>query len=113
MPRSRLSALWLLLATVFVAVPAWAEVELRVEAQPISDPIQAFVTVTDANGDLVAGLTAADFAVTLDGVPVVIQPSDLTLPPSQDPNQKVSVIFVDGFQRERHEQSRSLPCRMQ
>jgi VWFA-related protein len=95
--RSRLSARWLLLATVFAAVPAGADVELRVEAQPIADPIQAFVTVTDVNGDPVAGLTAADFTVTLDGVPVVIQPSDLTLPPAQDPDQKVSVVFAMDF----------------
>jgi VWFA-related protein len=97
MQCSRLAAPGLLLAAVFAAAPAWAEVGLRVEAQPISDPIQAFVNVTDANGDPVAGLTAADFTVTLDGVPVVIQPSDLTLPPSQDPNQKVSVVFAMDF----------------
>jgi VWFA-related protein len=96
--RSQLSALWLLLVTAFAAVPAGADVELRVEAQPITDPIQAFVTVTDdANGDPVTGLTAADFTVTLDGVPVVIQPSDLTLPPAQDPDQKVSVVFAMDF----------------
>jgi uncharacterized protein (TIGR03382 family) len=45
----------------------------------------------------VAGLTAVDFTVTLDGVPVVIQPSDLTLPPAQDPDQKVSVVFAMDF----------------
>lgn len=97
MKRTRLSAPGLLLATVLAATPAWADVDLRVEGQPISDPIQAFITVTDANGDPVPGLTAADFTVTLDGVPVVIQPSDLTLPPAQDPNQKVSVIFAMDF----------------
>src|SRR5688500_18170504 len=89
MLRSRRSAPWLLLTAWLAAAPAWAVVELRVEAQPISDPIQAFITVTDANGDPVTGLAAADFTVTLVGVPVVIQPADLTLPPSQDPNQKV------------------------
>ncbi len=82
---------------MFAAVPAWADVDLRVEGQPITDPIQAFVTVTDVNGNPVAGLTAADFTVTLDGVPVVIQPADLTLPPAQDPNQKVSVLFAMDF----------------
>jgi VWFA-related protein len=49
------------------------------------------------NGIPVPGLAAADFTVTLDGVPVVIQPADLTLPPAQDPNQKVSVLFVMDF----------------
>ncbi|MGH8129949.1 MAG: VWA domain-containing protein [Steroidobacteraceae bacterium] len=87
----------LLLAAAFVAVPARASVDLRVEARPISDPIQVFVTVTDSNGDPVGGLTAADFTLTLDGVSVPIAPSDLTLPPSQDPNQKVSVVFVMDY----------------
>jgi hypothetical protein len=86
-----------LLASVIAAVPAWADTELRLKTQPITDPVQAFVTVTDEGGDPLAGLTAADFGVTLDGVPVVIQPSDLTLPPAQDPNQKISVIFVMDF----------------
>ena len=86
---SRLSASCLLLASVIGAVPAWADTELRLKTQPITDPVQAFVTVTDEGGDPLAGLTAADFGVTLDGVPVVIQPSDLTLPPAQDPNQKI------------------------
>ncbi|RPH64128.1 MAG: VWA domain-containing protein, partial [Acidobacteria bacterium] len=94
---SRLSAPWLLLAAVITAVPAWADAELRLKTQPITDPVQAFVTVTDEGGNPLAGLTAADFGVTLDGVPVVIQPSDLTLPPAQDPNQKISVIFVMDF----------------
>jgi VWFA-related protein len=94
---SRLSASCLLLASVIAAVPAWADTELRLKTQPITDPVQAFVTVTDEGGDPLAGLTAADFGVTLDGVPVVIQPSDLTLPPAQDPNQKISVIFVMDF----------------
>jgi VWFA-related protein len=82
---------------LFAAIPAWADVDLRVEAQPIADPIQAFVTVTDVNGDPVPGLTAADFTVTLDGVPVVIQPSDFTLPPAQNPDQRVSVVFAMDF----------------
>jgi len=94
---SRFLAPWLLLAAMIAAVPAWADAKLRVEAQPITDPIQTFVTVTDAVGDPVAGLTAAEFDVTLDGAPVVIQPSDLTLPPAQDPNQKVSVVFLMDF----------------
>lgn len=93
----RLSAPWLLPAALIAAVPAWADVELRVEAQPITDPIQASVAVTDVNGDPLAGLTAADFAVTLDGVPVVIHPSDLTLPPAQDPNRKVSVVILMDY----------------
>jgi len=38
-----------------LAGPARADVELRVEALPISDPIEAFVTITDANGQPIEG----------------------------------------------------------
>ncbi len=90
-------AVLLLLAAAFVTVPAQATVELRVEARPIADPIEAFITVTDANGP-VTGLTAADFVVTLDGDVVPTQDLDFTLPPSQDPaNQKVSVVFAMDY----------------
>jgi VWFA-related protein len=85
----------LLLAAVFFAGPARAAVDLRVEAIPISAPIQAFVTVTDANGAPVGGLDASDFTVTLDGQP--IQVGGFTLPPAQDANQKVSIIFAMDY----------------
>lgn len=96
MPAVSLQLPWwlsvLLLAAAFFAGPARAGVDLRVEAAPISAPIQAFVTVTDAAGAPVGGLSVSDFTVTLDGA--AIQPASFTLPPSQDPNQKVSVVFV-------------------
>lgn len=85
----------LLLAAASFAGPARAGVDLRVEATPISAPIQAFVTVTDATGARVGGLTVSDFTVTLDGV--VIQQPAFTLPPTQDPDQKVSVVFVMDY----------------
>jgi len=88
----------LLMAAAFVAGPAQATVDLRVEARPIGDPLQAFVTVTSGTPPApVTGLTAADFTVTLDGVSVPIAQSDLTLPPSQDSNQKVSVVFAMDY----------------
>jgi VWFA-related protein len=87
----------LLLAAAFVAGPARASVDLRVEGRPVTGPIEAFVTVTDSSGVPVGGLTAGAFTVTLDGVPIPIQPSDLTLPPAQDPNQKVSVVFAMDY----------------
>jgi hypothetical protein len=80
----------LLLATPLFAGVVRADVALRVEAIPIADPIQGFVTVTDANGDPVGGLDVNDFTVTLDGTPITIPPGDFTLPPA-DP----------GLQRER------------
>ena len=83
-----------LVALLFVQ-SARADVALRVQAQPISDPIQAFVTVTDANGVPVSNLTAANFTMLVDGV-AVTAPA-VTQPPSQDPNQHVSVIFAMDY----------------
>ncbi len=85
------SALLLLPGSALIAMPGHAEVGLRVESKQIAAPIDAYVRVT-AGGDSVTGLTAADFAVTLDGAPV--EQFTLTLPPSQDSTQKVSVVIV-------------------
>lgn len=84
------SVLLVLLGTIAIAVPAHAEVGLRVQPHPIEAPIDAFVRVTEG-GEPVAGLTPADFSVTLDGAPVEYA---LTLPPNQDSAQKVSVVIV-------------------
>jgi VWFA-related protein len=85
----------LLLTAAFFAVPAWAGVELRVEAKPTTDDMQAFVTVTDdATGDPVAGLTANDFTVRLDGV--TISSPGFTQPPAQS-TQRLSVVFVMDY----------------
>jgi VWFA-related protein len=93
--RSWLPAI-LLLAAAFLAGPARAAVDLRVEAaSSISDPIEAFVTVTDANGAPVGGLHVSDFALLLDGA--TVQSPGFTLPPAQDVTQKVSVIFVMDY----------------
>ncbi len=86
-----------LLVGAMAAGPAMATVEMRVEARPISDPIQAFVNVTDSNGNQIAGLTSADFTVTLDGSIVALAPTDVTLPPAQDPTLKVSVVFAMDY----------------
>jgi VWFA-related protein len=71
-------------------------VELRVEAAPVTSPIQAFLTVTGANGEPVPGLTLSDFTVTIDGAALTSPPS-FTLPPNQDPAQKVSVVFAMDY----------------
>jgi len=100
--RARLGQLtsWLfalmLLVAAFFAGPASAAVDLRVESRPISDPIQAYVTVTNANGTPVGGLTAGSFTVTLDGAALPIAP-DFSLPPSANPATNVSIIFVMDF----------------
>src|SRR5688572_1279390 len=86
----------MLLAAMFAA-PAWAAVELRVEGRPATGPIKARVKVTDANGDPVAALDENDFTILIDGQPITIAAEDVTLPPSLDPNQRVSVVFVMDY----------------
>jgi len=86
----------MLLAAMFAA-PAWAAVELRVEGRPATGPIKAHVKVTDANGDPVPALGANDFTILIDGQPITIASEDITLPPSLDPNQRVSVVFVMDY----------------
>ena len=86
-----------LLAAAFFAGPASAAIDLRVESRPISDPIQAYVTVTDGAGNPVGGLTAASFTLTLDGNPLAIQPSDFSLPPSANPASNVSIVFAMDY----------------
>ena len=87
----------LLLAATFLAGPAFATVELRVEAKPSSLPIEAFITVTDAGGAPVTGLTVGNFDVKVDGTSIVLGPGEFTLPPSQDPNQRVSIVFAMDY----------------
>jgi Mg-chelatase subunit ChlD len=83
----------LLLAAAVFAGPVRADVELRIE-RPISNPIQALVTVTDENGDPILGFATSDFTVTLDNE--LIPTSDLNLTPP-DAAQRVSVVFVMDY----------------
>ena len=87
----------LLLMVTVIAGTASAAIDLRVESRPISDPIQAYVTVTNANGTPVGGLTAGSFTLTLDGTPLPIQPSDFSLPPSANPAKNVSIVFAMDY----------------
>src|SRR5688572_26285386 len=97
--RVRHFSSWLAVACVFastLAMPAGAAIEVRVEARPASDPIQAFVRVTDdGSGDPVEGLDAGDFTVLIDGSVVTI--GGFALPPSQDDAQKVTVVFAMDY----------------
>jgi beta-lactam-binding protein with PASTA domain len=85
-----------LLSAGLFAGPASAAVDLRVESRPIGDPIQAYVTVTNADGSPVGGLTLNDFTVRLDGVALSTPPS-FSLPPSEDPARNVSIVFVMDY----------------
>jgi VWFA-related protein len=75
----------------FGSFDASAAVALRVDAQPVSDPIQVFVNVTNSSGGPVSGLTASDFTVLVDGTEV--RSPTFSLPPSAG-GGNVSVVFA-------------------
>ena len=85
------SAFLLVLGSIAVALPVRAEIALRVAAGPQADEIKAFVRATDESGPL-SGLGPEDFVVTLDGAP--IGPFGLTLPSTEDPTQRASIVIV-------------------
>jgi VWFA-related protein len=94
-----LSPLWFALATfvvlAIVSGPVFAEVKLRVEARPVTEPINVFVTVTNGGGNPVGGLDDTDFTVLVDGVEVV-SPT-FSLSPNQDPDKQASVVFAMDY----------------
>ena len=92
--RRSLAALALLAALGAAPADAEVNVTVRVQGRPQTDPIKAFVRVTNS-GTPVTGLTVADFnPVMVDSDVIALQPTDLTKPPAEDPNQHVSVVFV-------------------
>ena len=81
----------LLVAVQLLAATASADVNPRVEARPITGPIEAFVRVT-ANAKAVTGLEPGDFSLAVDGVRV--SRFAFRLPPDQDPAQHLSIVLV-------------------
>jgi hypothetical protein len=79
-----------------LVAPAGAEVAVRVESRPASEPVEAYVNVT-GNAGPVAGLDSSDFRIFVDDVEIAIQPTDFTLPPSQGGDRHVSVVFVMDY----------------
>lgn len=93
--RARAAGL-LAMVPIMLAGQAQAEVALRVEARPATDPIRAYVTVTDAGGNPVGGLGAADFTtVAVDGTNIATPP--VQQPPANNPGQHVSVVFAMDY----------------
>ena len=86
-----------LVATIALVAQARADVEVRVEGRPASDPVEAFVKVTDVNGDPVPGLNAGSFQVFVDGDLLALAPGAVTLPQSQGGSQNVSVVLVMDY----------------
>ena len=85
----------LLVASLFVGLwstQASAAVAVRVDADPVAEPISVFVEVTDAAGGPVSTLTAADFTLLVDGT--AVSSPTFSIPPSEDPDQRVSVVFA-------------------
>ncbi len=75
------------------AVDARATVDLRIDARPMDEPIRVHVLVEEAGGP-VSGLSAADFAVTLDGNPVT--GFELVQPRSQGAEVRASIAIATG-----------------
>lgn len=98
-PGRSLNPLWFaLVAFVMLAIASgqvFADVKLRVEARPITDPIDVFATVTDDDETPVAGLDDTDFTVLVDGVEVV-SPT-FSLSPIQDAKQQASIVFAMDY----------------
>ena len=84
-------------ASFLLAAPAFGAVELRVEGRPSTGPIEAYVKVTDANGDPIPLLDENDFTILIDGEPITIAADDITLPPALDPTQRLSVVIVMDY----------------
>ncbi|HET9694620.1 MAG TPA: hypothetical protein VFP48_09545, partial [Steroidobacteraceae bacterium] len=84
------------LACALWSFDAGADVSLRVDAQPVEDPIQVWVNVTDSSGGPVTGLQAGDFTVSVDGTQV--SAVDFSLPPSGGGGNVSVVLAMDMSQ---------------
>ena len=84
------------LACALWSFDATAEVTLRVDAQPVADPIQVWVSVTNSSGAPVTGLGAADFTVSVDGT--AVSSPTFELPPSGGGGNVSVVLAMDMSQ---------------
>lgn len=88
--RRRASVVAALACTLW-SFNASAAVTLRVDAQPVSEPIQVWVSVTNSSGAPVTGLQAGDFTLSVDGT--AVSSPTFSLPPSGG-GGKVSVVLA-------------------
>ncbi|HET7201803.1 MAG TPA: VWA domain-containing protein [Steroidobacteraceae bacterium] len=84
------------LACALWSFDASAAVSLRVDAQPVADPIQVWVSVTNSSGGPVTGLQASDFTVSVDGTQV--SSPTFSLPPSGGGGNVSVVLAMDMSQ---------------
>lgn len=75
---------------------SWGAVSLRVAGRPVSAPVQAFVTVTDVNGQPISGLTTTEITLLADGG--AVSSPTLVLPPAQSGgSEHLSVVFAMDY----------------
>jgi VWFA-related protein len=89
-------AWWVLSSALLTAGPVLADVEVRIQSRPVTDPIKVFVEVSDDNGVPDGDLAEADFSLEIDAE----APQNafvLTRPPFTDPAQRLSVIFAIDY----------------
>jgi VWFA-related protein len=73
-----------------------AAVALRVDAQPVEEPIQVFVNVTSSTGAPVTGLQAGDFTVRVDNT--AVESPTFSVPPSSGGGNVSVVLAMDMSQ---------------
>jgi VWFA-related protein len=73
-----------------------AAVEVRVDAQPVEDPIEVFVSVTSSSGAPVSNLTAGDFTLRVDGT--TVESPTFSMPPSSGGGNVSVVLAMDMSQ---------------
>ena len=78
------------------SIGANADVVLRVDAQPVEDPIEVFVNVTNDAGAPVSNLTAGEFTVSVDGT--AVSSPTFSMPPGQGGGNVSVVLAMDMSQ---------------
>ena len=91
---SAVSRLLVAAMAALAAAPASAGMDLRVESRPMEGEIEAYVRVTNEDGQPIRRLENDDFTVRLDDAPLNI--GTFGSPLALDAAQKKSIVFVAG-----------------